>query len=156
MRLLSLCAFIVLNGPSLSSGDEPVPPATALGVEASEVAWSAAFLRHDAPAISKLLADDFVGIDGRGMISDKPAELQEAKAPRPGSSGPILVREDLSDVLVRAYGNTAVLTAINTAQFAEDGKESTIRYRRTTVWVRQDGRWQCVSFHGSRILERRP
>jgi ketosteroid isomerase-like protein len=54
---------------------------------------------------------------------------------------------------VRIYGDTAVLTAINTARFSSRQNESTVRYRRTTVWVRREGRWQCVSFHGSRILE---
>jgi ketosteroid isomerase-like protein len=116
---------------------------------ASERAWSEAFVRHDLQTISQLLADDFVGIDGRGVVSDKAAELEEAKPPAPGTTRPVLVSEQLSDIRVRLYGNTAVLTAINTARFSD----STIRYRRTTVWVRRGDRWQCVSFHGSRILE---
>jgi len=126
----------------------PASPSAESEVTASERAWSEAYLRHDLPAIPRLLADDFVGIDGRGVVSDKAAELEEAKAPAPGSSGPVLVREQLSDVRVRTYGDVAVLTAINTAQFSD----STVRYRRTTVWVRRGDRWQCVSFHGSRIL----
>jgi len=118
-------------------------------VVASERAWSEAFLRHDLQAISRLLADDFVGIDGRGVVSDKTAELEEAKPQSPGTTNPILVGEELSDTRVRLYGDVAVLTAINTARFSD----STVRYRRTTVWVWRAGRWQCVSFHGSRILE---
>jgi len=118
-------------------------------VIASERAWSVAFLRHDLQAISRLLADDFVGIDGRGVVSDRAAELEEAKPPPPGAGNAILVGEELSDIRVRMYGDIGVLTAINTAHFSD----STIRYRRTTVWLRRGGRWQCVSFHGSRILE---
>jgi ketosteroid isomerase-like protein len=121
-------------------------------VESAERAWSEAFIRHDVATISKLLADDFVGIDGRGVVSDKAAELKEAVGAAPGIDGPVLVREDLSDIRVRSYGATAVLTATNAAQFLNKGQSSTIRYRRTTVWVYQGGRWQCVSFHGSRIL----
>jgi ketosteroid isomerase-like protein len=121
-------------------------------VVAAERAWSDAFLRHDVDAIAKLLADDFVGIDGRGVVSDKAAELDEA---RPGNAPgqPVLVGEQLSDVRVRLYGDAAVLTAINTARFSSGAAESTVRYRRTTVWVRRGDRWECVSFHGSRILE---
>ena len=122
-------------------------------VVAAERAWSQAFLRHDLTALSRLLADDFVGIDGRGFLSDKAAELEEARAPEPGATG-VLVREELSETRVRLYGDTAILTAINTASFSPgpgETAESTIRYRRTTVWVWRDGRWQCVSFHGSRI-----
>ena len=123
-------------------------------VVAAERAWSHAFLRHDLPALSRLLADDFVGIDGRGFASDKAAELEEARAPEPGAAGPLLVREALSEIRVRLYGDTAILTAVNTATFSPgpgETAESTIRYRRTTVWVWRDARWQCVSFHGSRI-----
>jgi ketosteroid isomerase-like protein len=122
-------------------------------VAASERAWSEAFLKHDLQAISQLLADDYVGIDGRGVVSDKAAELEEAKPPSPRTAAPVLVSERLSDIRVRIYGDTAVLTAINTARFSSRQNESTVRYRRTTVWVRREGRWQCVSFHGSRILE---
>ena len=125
------------------------PVGSSAAVVASERAWSEAFLRHDLQAISQLVADDFVGIDGRGVVSDKSAELEEAKPQSPRTTNPILVGEQLSDIRVRMYGDIAVLTAINTARFSD----STIRYRRTTVWVWRAGRWQCVSFHGSRILE---
>lgn len=121
-------------------------------VIAAERAWSEAFLRHDVETLSSLLADDFVGIDGRGVVSDRAAELDEAR-PRSPSDDPVLVGEQLSDIRVRLYGDTAVLTAINTARFSSRGGPSTVRYRRTTVWVRRDDRWVCVSFHGSRILE---
>ena len=134
----------------LSVSPTPGRPArSSAAVVDSERAWSEAFLRHDLPAISQLLADDFVGIDGRGVVSDKSAELEEAKPQSPGTTDPSLVGEQLSDIRVRMYGDVAVLTAINTARFSD----STIRYRRTTVWVWRAGRWQCVSFHGSRILE---
>ena len=146
--MTSAAALVVIALVNLSP--TPGRPAhSSAQVVASERAWSEAFLRHDLHALSQLLADDFVGIDGRGVISDKSAELEEAKAPSAGSTNPTLVGEHLSDIRVRMYGDTAVLTAINTAQFSD----STIRYRRTTVWVWRGGRWQCVSFHGSRILE---
>ncbi len=146
---LALGTLLVL-GPMPGQGSAS---ADAEQVTAGERAWSEAFLRHDLQALSKLLADDFVGIDGRGVVSDKAAELAEAKPPSPGTQLPVLVGEELSDVRVRIYGDTAVLTAINTARFSSRGTASTVRYRRTTVWVRRDHRWQCVSFHGSRILE---
>ena len=145
-----MCTAAVLLSAMLLGAGEPAPgpPSAESEVVASERAWSQAYLRHDLPAISRLLADDFVGIDGRGVVSDKAAELEEAKPPSPGSTEPVLVGEQLSDVRVRIYGDVAVLTAVNTAQFSD----STIRYRRTTVWVRRGDRWVCVSFHGSRIL----
>ena len=143
MRTAAILVSVMLLGAG-----EPASRSAESDVVASERAWSQAYLRHDLKAIAELLAEDFVGIDGRGVVSDKAAELDEAKPPSPGSRESVLVAEQLSDVRVRTYGDVAVLTAINTAQFSD----STIRYRRTTVWVRRGDRWQCVSFHGSRIL----
>ncbi|MEP6686248.1 MAG: nuclear transport factor 2 family protein [Verrucomicrobiota bacterium] len=126
---------------------------TTADVIAREKAWSDAVIQHDTAKVASILADDFIGIDGRGFITDKAAELKEAELPPPGSIAPQLVKEELSDIKVRTYGDAAVLTAINTAHFSSKGKESEIKYRRTTVWVRESSGWRCVSFHGSRILE---
>lgn len=153
MRSAAILVFATVLGLSSTQGSVPASSSASDGVLAGERAWSQAFLRHDLPAISRLLSDDFVGIDGRGVVSDKAAELDEAKPPSPGADGPLLVSEQLSDVRVRLYGETAVLTAINTARFSSQRGDSTVRYRRTTVWVQRESRWQCVSFHGSRIQE---
>jgi ketosteroid isomerase-like protein len=118
-----------------------------------EKAWSDAVIHHDIAKVASILADDFVGIDGRGFVSDKAAELKEAEPPAVDSTAPQLLKEDLSDFTARIYGNTAVLNLTNTAHFLSKGKETTITYRRTTVWVRDSGNWRCVSFHGSRVLE---
>ncbi len=152
MKTAVLLSVVALLGRNPAHGNG-LPASRAEQVIACERAWSQAFLRHDLRALSSLLADDFVGIDGRGVVSDKAAELEEARAPSPGATGPVLVSEELSETRVRIYGEMAVLTAINTARFSVEGSQSTVRYRRTTVWVPHGDRWQCVSFHGSRILE---
>jgi uncharacterized protein (TIGR02246 family) len=132
----------------LLAGAAPTPAAE---VERLEREWSAAFLRHDTASIERILADDFVGVDGRGMVSHKRDELAEAASAETGRLR--IVDETLSDVSVRVYGDTAIVNAINTESARLDGKPVAPRYRRTTVWIRRDGRWQCVSFHASRILE---
>jgi ketosteroid isomerase-like protein len=120
--------------------------------------WSAAVLAHDVRAVDRIVADDFVGIDGRAMVSDKKDELEEAKAPGFGATPPVfqLLDEQISDIKVRVYGNTAVANAISNETARFKGKEIAPRYRRTTVWVKRDGRWQCVSFHATRIVEAPP
>jgi ketosteroid isomerase-like protein len=117
--------------------------------------WSAAFLNHDVSAVARILADDYVGTDGRGIMTTKAEEMEEAKAPAPGAPMPerAILEETISDLKVRVYGNTAVVTGIANEKVSFKGKESLIRYRRTTVYVKRQGRWQCVSFHGSRMIE---
>jgi ketosteroid isomerase-like protein len=116
--------------------------------------WAAAFLAHDVKTIDRILADDFVGVDGRAMVSDKKSELEEAKSTEPGDF--VLLDDQISDISVRVYGTTAVANAISNEKARFKGKDIAPRYRRTTVWVKRDGRWQCVSFHASRIAEKPP
>ena len=148
--IVLILAFVSVSSATWSSeGHQQV----ASEIEALERAWSTAFLNHDTATIASILADDYVGIDGRGVVSDKSYEIEEAKAPAAGAPPGtyIVLSETLSDVRVRLYGDAAVLTAINTARISDRGEEEMVRYRRTTVYVRRNGKWQCVTFHGSRI-----
>ncbi len=117
--------------------------------------WSAAYLKHDTAMIDRILADDYVGIDGRGVVTSKAQEMEEAKAPTPGAPAPdrMVADESVSEMKVRVYGNAAVVTGVTTEKVIFKSKESTVRYRRTTVYVNRQGNWRCVSFHGSRIIE---
>ena len=114
--------------------------------------WAAAFLAHDVKRVDRILADDYVGVDGRAMVSDKKSELEEVKNTEAGDFE--LLDDQISDITVRVYGTTAVANAISNEKARFKGKEIAPRYRRTTVWVKRDGRWQCVSFHASRIPDR--
>lgn len=116
--------------------------------------WSAAYLKHDTATIDRLLAEDYMGTDGRGWITNKTQEIEEAREPVSGAVPPFVVLDEtVTDMKVRPYGNVAVVTGRVIEKIRSKDRESTIQYRRTTVWVKRDGRWQCVSFHGSRILE---
>lgn len=147
-----LTRFALAATTALASADET---ADRNAVMVLERAWSAASVKHDLAAIEGILADDFVGFDGRGFRSDKAAELKEAASPVPGASAApmALLSEELSDLEVRVFGTAAVLTALNTAKFKTPAGETTVRYRRTTVWAKRGGKWQCVSFHASRLME---
>ena len=114
--------------------------------------WSAAYLRHDVKAIDRLLADDFVGTDGRGVMTTKADELQEAASTKEGApASPFTtLEENLSDMKVRVYGDVAVLTSRNDMKAKTADREVTIVYRRTTVWTKRNGRWQCVAAHVTR------
>ena len=107
MNSLAVLVVVALLGLSPTPG----PAEGSEAVVAGERAWSDAVIRHDLKAVSLLLADDFVGIDGRGVVSDKAGELEEARPPSHGNSNPILVSEQLSDIRVRLYGDTAILTS---------------------------------------------
>jgi ketosteroid isomerase-like protein len=120
-----------------------------------ERAWSAAFFRHDVAAVGKILADDYVGVDGRGVVSNKADELAEVAAPEKGAPPPVfqILEESLSDFQVRFFDKVAVVNALNTVQAVFRGNPRTVRYRRTTVWQRDGSSWKCVAFHASEVLQ---
>jgi ketosteroid isomerase-like protein len=48
------------------------------------------------------------------------------------------------DLRVRVYGNSAVVTALTRTKGKFLGQEFTTHERSTDVFVKRDGRWQCV------------
>jgi ketosteroid isomerase-like protein len=49
------------------------------------------------------------------------------------------------NVKVRVYGDTAVLTGLDTVKSKRKGQEYVERYLYTDVWVKRGKRWQCVA-----------
>ena len=88
-------------------------------------------------------------------MTDKAQEIEDARGPKQGGPEPdfLILDDTLTDMKVRLYGSIGIVTGRSIEKVKVRGKETTIQYRRTTVWVKRQGRWQCVSFHGSRILE---
>ena len=115
--------------------------------------WSAATVRKDPSVVERLLANDFVGTDGRGIMSTKADEIQEATAPDPAAPPPLqrVVAEEMTDFSVRIFDAVAVVNGRTIQQTERAGVKGEVQFRRTTVWIKRSGRWQCVSFHGSRI-----
>ena len=111
--------------------------------------WSAAYLQHDSTVVDRILADDYIGTDGRGVMTDKAREIEDARSTDASRK---VLSEQIDDLKVRLYGDTAIVNGRTTEKIEINGKELTIQYRRTDVFVKRNGRWQCVSFHGSRIL----
>jgi ketosteroid isomerase-like protein len=58
-----------------------------------------------------------------------------------------------SDVKVRVYGKTAVMTGRFNAKGTFKGKTIDVRERYTAVWVKQNGRWQLVAEQGNFIKQ---
>ena len=56
---------------------------------------------------------------------------------------------DVSDMVVRLYGDTAVVTARADVKGHQLGEDFSGPYRYTRVWVRRSGRWQAVSYQAT-------
>jgi len=101
--------------------------------------WVKAIVRADAETLDRIMAADFYftypleGDDKAQFISDI-------------TSGDLkiqhIVREQLS---VRVFGNTAVLTARDSATWLYHGRELAGQYKIMSVFSERDGRWQLCA-----------
>ena len=103
-----------------------------------------ASLRRDADFSLRTLADDYVAITPLGQVTTK----QETVSAR--RSGQLRYESmDVSDMVVRLYGDTAVVTARADVKGHQLGEDFSGPYRYTRVWVRRNGHWQTVSYQAT-------
>ena len=105
----------------------------------------AALLKADTNFLETLLSDDYTGIRGDGLLLTKAQEIESVK------SGAIKYEtNEIKDLKIRVYGNTAVTTVLTFFKGITNGKPNSGNVRTTRVWVKQMGKWKCVSYQASR------
>ncbi|MGI0070566.1 MAG: nuclear transport factor 2 family protein [Thermoplasmata archaeon] len=113
-------------------------------VDRLDVEYQAAVARNDAPAMDRILADDFVLISSTGRVFSKTDLLDEARSGRY-----VYERQDDTDRTVRVWGDTAVVTALLWAKGTEDGKPFAYRVWFSDTYARLAGAWKYVIGHAS-------
>ena len=108
-----------------------------------------ATLKNDIAANDRLLADNWLNINPDGSITTKAKLLELLKD---GSFKIMSIEND--EVMVRAYGNAAVVTGRSTTKRAGPGGEVLARQVRfTRVYAKSKGQWQVVSAHNTLIAK---
>lgn len=103
-----------------------------------------ASLRRDYDFSLRTLAEDYVAITPLGQVTTK----QETVSAR--RSGQLRYEAmNISDMVVRVYGDTAVVTARAEVKGRQLGEDFSGPYRYTRVWVRRNGQWQTVSYQAT-------
>ncbi len=100
-----------------------------------------AAVKGDAATLAKETSDDYTFINLYGQMSDKSQMLDAFKTGRTK-----LTTDDLSDMKVRVYGNTAVITGKADVKGTMGGKDTNGQLMFTRVYVKKGGRWQSVAF----------
>ena len=115
-------------------------------IEGLELDWRQAQLSNNVSEVDRLLADDYLGISANGTLETKADELTRRK------SGSLHITQlDLSDIKVRIYGDTAVVTSKADLVGKNGDRDISGRFRYTRVYSNRDGQWRIVSFEASRI-----
>lgn len=103
-----------------------------------------ATLKRDPEFSERTLSDDYVAITPLGQVINKSDTVSARR------SGQLRYESiDISEMVVRLYGNTAVVTARAEVRGRDLGEEFNGPYRYTRVWVKRNGRWQTVSYQAT-------
>jgi len=108
--------------------------------------WDAAFHRHDAAFIDRVLADEFIVTYDNGVRADRKIELQLAT-----SLNENIESSMMDEFIVKEFGDTAVVWFTLHLVGPVKGERVQNDYRFTDVFVMRDGRWQCVSSQSTRV-----
>jgi ketosteroid isomerase-like protein len=107
-----------------------------------------AILRSDTAALDRMTSDDYTFINQRGDLLTK-AQIQDGFR-----SGAIKFESrELSNLNVRVYGNTAVVTGRVTQKATENGKDTSGESRFTRTYVKEKGRWVSVANQNTPIAK---
>ncbi|AKC86589.1 nuclear transport factor 2 family protein [Pseudoxanthomonas suwonensis] len=105
-------------------------------------AWDQAMVGNDAQAIGRFIGDEWAIIGPDGGVGDKPRFL--ALVASGELAHDVMETHELE---VRVYGDTAVTVARGLSGGAWRGAPFLLGERVSCVFVRRDGRWQCVLTH---------
>jgi len=101
--------------------------------------WVKAMVRSDGPSLDRIMADDFFftypleGDDKAQFISDV-------------TSGNLRIEHITREhVSVRVFGNTAVLTARDSATWIYNGRELAGQYKIISIFIERNGTWQLCA-----------
>jgi ketosteroid isomerase-like protein len=111
-----------------------------------EKEFAEAIVSNDPEAITRFVPDDWIIIDPNGEIVDRTRFFEVIKSG--ALTHDIMESEDFR---VRVYGDSAVVTAITSTKGKFMGQDFSTQERATDVFVRHDGRWQCVLTHLTRF-----
>ncbi len=134
--ILSLA--VLLNAAWAASAEEEL--------KKLETDRAAAVVKGDVATLEQQTSDDYTLINMNGQMSDK---SQMVNAFKTGQSK--LTSDELSDMKVRVYGNTAVITGKADVNGTLGGKDATGQIMFTRVYVKKGGQWQSVAFQQTRV-----
>ena len=103
---------------------------------ALEATWSVAPLEGDLQTVSRVIADDWIGVAPTGAVMGK-ADLLEMLSSHPSPFESAVYEQ----VQLCVYGQTAVVTSL----FRGEGKDIKLEQRFMRVYANRGGQWQCVA-----------
>jgi ketosteroid isomerase-like protein len=102
--------------------------------------------KADVAFLERVLHEDYAHHRPRGTVENRAQYLENRKTGR-------VVFESLGadEIKVCVYGDIAVVTSRSTAKGKDQHGVMDEQHHTTRVFIRRDGRWQVVHFHGTPV-----
>ena len=105
-------------------------------------------LANDSSFAKQYYAEDYTGGSSWGTWDTKPSILKDMSAPQANKTN----KEEMSDLKVRTYGNTAIATYNEAYDTLYHGEHRARSVMCTDTWVKQ-GTWKLVAGHCSALAK---
>jgi ketosteroid isomerase-like protein len=110
--------------------------------------WNEAYPRLDCAALDHIIADDWVCIDGTGLVITKSDLLT-----RVASSASFLDPYKFDEIGLRMFGETAIVTGRLSGQMRDSDSVHDVNQRYMRVYVKRNQRWQAVATQVTKVKE---
>jgi ketosteroid isomerase-like protein len=134
----------------VGNSDQPSPGSTASGEDEQtllqlERNWSEAFVKKDVATLDRILANEFQA-NWPAFVGNKKQFLGLVKSGVAKAESAVN-----SELKAFVFGDMAIVHGLATEQSSVAGKNTSGQYRYTDVFVKRDGRWQCVTGYSIKV-----
>ena len=136
--VLALFAIAVLAAPVLCAQDQPAARADRARFDAQ--------IKGDVAALSELLSPDLTYVHSTGLLETRDEFIEAIR------SGKYKYKQVVvEDLVVREYGDTALVSGKATIDVNSSGNEIHTVLRFLDVWVKRDGKWRMTAWQSTRL-----
>ena len=143
--LLALIFFLAVSLHAQEATTSPVAKEL-LPLEKARVVT---LVKGDLLGLEKFFASDLSYVHSSGALEGRAEFLDKL---RTGERKYVSMEHD-PGVVVRAYGDVAILTGSTKVQVIVKGQTQNLHLRFTEAWLRHGQQWQVVAWHATKIAE---
>jgi uncharacterized protein (TIGR02246 family) len=130
------------------NSSQPLPGSTASGADEQalyqlEQDWAGASVKQDAAVLDKVLANDFQA-NYATFVGNKKQFLADLKKTKVES----MINNEMKAFV---FGDQAIVHGLVTEKSSMAGKDTSGQERYTDVFVKREGRWQCVTGYSTKV-----
>lgn len=143
---LAIVAIALMSSTRAGSDDHAAVKSAVEEIRLLEEERNQAILHGDSATLERMTSDDYTFVTLRGEMLTKAAIVQNFR-----SGVAKYQSREISDLNIRVYGSSAVVTGRAIQKGAENGKDYSGNYWFTRVYINKGGRWITVALQTTLI-----